>query len=93
MERDNNLNGPVEVITKSYETALQSASILSHTNLLISGSASCYQYNVETSKACYWDEEKSCYTHNAHTERKRVKGHNCTETQKSYTMPSSIFIS
>ena len=45
-----------------------------NTHLLISCPASCLQHDVETSKACYRNAEKSRNTHDSHTERMKIKG-------------------
>lgn len=37
------------------------------TYLLVSGPTPSYQYHVETSKTCYWDEEEASNTHCSHT--------------------------
>lgn len=44
-------------------------------HLLVSGSASGNQNNVETSESSHWDEEQAGYAHDSQSEKPQSRGH------------------
>lgn len=50
-------------------------------HLLVGGSASGHQNDVETSESSYWDEEQASHTHDSQSESAKVKDNTPAEPE------------